>query len=106
MTETEPHNRRLGSARVSTDGQALDAQLAELRREGCAKVYREKASGAQADRCELLRLLKALAPGDVVTVTRIDPASALDLRPFRHSHAGRGRGRAVPVIGGAVSREP
>ena len=43
-----------------------------MRAEGCAKIYREKASGAQADRRELLKLLKALAPGDVVTVTRID----------------------------------
>ena len=52
--------------------QTLDAQLAELKAAGCAKVYREKASGAQADRRELQRMLKALAPGDVVTVTRID----------------------------------
>jgi DNA invertase Pin-like site-specific DNA recombinase len=43
-----------------------------LRAQGCAKVYREKASGARADRRELQRLLKDLAPGDVVTVTRID----------------------------------
>jgi DNA invertase Pin-like site-specific DNA recombinase len=35
-------------------------------------VYREKASGAQADRRELLRMLKDIMPGDVVTVTRID----------------------------------
>ena len=32
----------------------------------------EKASGAQPERRELLRLLKAVATGDVVTVTRID----------------------------------
>jgi DNA invertase Pin-like site-specific DNA recombinase len=67
MTETEPQIRRLGYARVSTYGQTLDAQAA-----GCARIYRETASGAKADRRELLRLLKALAAGDVVTVTRID----------------------------------
>ena len=72
MTETQPQNRRLGYARVSTYGQTLDAQLEQLRAEGCAKIYREKASGAQADRRELLRMLKDLAAGDVVTVTRID----------------------------------
>ena len=72
MTETEPKNRRLGYARVSTYGQTLDAQLAQLRKEGCARIYREKASGAQPTRRELLRMLKAIAPGDVVTVTRID----------------------------------
>jgi DNA invertase Pin-like site-specific DNA recombinase len=43
-----------------------------LRAEGCAKVYREKKSGARPGRRELLKLLKALAPGEVVTVTRID----------------------------------
>jgi DNA invertase Pin-like site-specific DNA recombinase len=72
MTQTDPQNRRLGYARVSTYGQTLDAQLAELKAAGCLKVYREKVSGARADRRELLKLLKTVAPGDVVTVTRID----------------------------------
>ena len=72
MTETEPQNRPLGYARVSTYGQTLAAQLDQLKAAGCSKIYREKASGAQADRKELQRMLKALAPGDVVTVTRID----------------------------------
>ena len=72
MTESEATSRRLGYARVSTYGQTLDAQLVQLHADGCAKVYREKASGARADRRQLLRLLKDLASGDVVTVTRID----------------------------------
>ena len=72
MTETLPVSRGVGYARVSTYGQTLDAQLEQLRGDGCVKVYREKASGVQADRRELQRMLKALAPGDVVTVTRID----------------------------------
>src|ERR1700732_2372769 len=72
MTGTDTQTRRLGYARVSTYGQTLDAQLEQLRREGCAKIFREKASGAQADRRELLKLLKNIIPGDVVTVTRID----------------------------------
>ena len=55
MTESQPKTRRLGYARVSTYGQTLDAQLEQLRKEGCAKIYREKASGAQADRRELLQ---------------------------------------------------
>ena len=72
MTETHLQNRRLGYARVSTYGQALDAQLEQLRPADCSKIYREKVTGARADRRELLKLLAALAPGDVVTVTRID----------------------------------
>ncbi len=72
MTESDLQTRRLGYARVSTYGQTLDAHLEQLRADGCARIYREKASGAQPTRRELLRMLKALAPGDVVTVTRID----------------------------------
>src|ERR1700733_3171684 len=72
MTESPAADRRLGYARVSTYGQTLDAQLERLRAEGCTKIYREKASGAQSERRELKRLLKALAHGDVVTVTPID----------------------------------
>ncbi len=72
MTETRPPNRRLGYARVSTYGQTLQAQLEQLRAEGCEKIYREKVTGARADRRQLLRLLKDLTSGDVVTVTRID----------------------------------
>jgi DNA invertase Pin-like site-specific DNA recombinase len=72
MTESNPQNRRLGYARVSTYGQTLDAQLDQLRKAGCTKIFREKVTGARVDRRELLKLLKAVAPGDVVTVTRID----------------------------------
>jgi hypothetical protein len=35
-------------------------------------LYREKVTGAHNDRRELLKMLKHIAPGDVVTVTRID----------------------------------
>ncbi len=71
MTETTPSNR-LGYARVSTYGQTLDAQLDQLRADGCGTIYREKASGARADRRELGRMLRRIEVGDVVTVTRID----------------------------------
>lgn len=70
--QREEGGAKYGYARVSTYGQTLDAQLEQLKAEGCDKVYREKASGAQPDRKELQRMLKALAPGDTVTVTRID----------------------------------
>jgi DNA invertase Pin-like site-specific DNA recombinase len=72
MTEIDPQNRIIGYARVSTYGQTLDAQLEQLQAAGCTKIYREKATGARMERRELQRMLKALSPGDVVTVTRID----------------------------------
>jgi DNA invertase Pin-like site-specific DNA recombinase len=74
MTETHPEKWLIGYARVSTYEQTLDAQLEQLRAAGCSSrnIYREKVTGARADRRELLRMLDRLAPGDVVTVTRID----------------------------------
>ena len=61
-----------GYARVSTSGQDLASQLAALKAAGVAKVYSEKASGAKSDRPQLAKLIKALAPGDQVIVTRLD----------------------------------
>jgi DNA invertase Pin-like site-specific DNA recombinase len=61
-----------GYARVSTDGQSLDAQLEQLRRAKCSKIFQEKMSGMRADRAQLARLMKVLKAGDVVLVTRLD----------------------------------
>jgi DNA invertase Pin-like site-specific DNA recombinase len=61
-----------GYARVSTDGQTLASQDAQLHAAGCAKVYAEKASGARGDRPELAKLLRRLDAGDVLMVTRLD----------------------------------
>ena len=72
MTGTDRPSRLIGYARVSTYGQTLDAQLEQLKAAGCAKIFREKATGARPDRRELLRMLRHVAAGDVVTVTRID----------------------------------
>src|SRR5436190_10064219 len=74
MVETHSEKRLIGYARVSTYGQTVDSQLEQLRAAGCGSrnIYREKVTGARADRRELNRMLAELAPGDVVTVTRID----------------------------------
>ena len=61
-----------GYARVSTDGQSVDAQVKQLRAAGAEKVFRETASGAQTDRRELARALKSLGEGDTLLVTRLD----------------------------------
>jgi DNA invertase Pin-like site-specific DNA recombinase len=64
-----------GYARVSTDGQSVDAQVAALSKHGAAKVVREVASGAKTDRAKLRRLLDQLDAGDVLMVTRLDRPS-------------------------------
>ena len=62
----------LGYARVSTDGQSLDAQQAALAAAGAEKVFAEKISGAVADRKAMAKAIAALGPGDAPLVTRLD----------------------------------
>jgi DNA invertase Pin-like site-specific DNA recombinase len=62
----------VGYARVSTDGQTLDAQQSALTAAGAERVFAEKASGAVTDRKALGRALSALGAGDVLLVTRLD----------------------------------
>src|SRR5258707_12180661 len=59
-------------ARVSTDGQSVDAQVRQLKAAGAEKVWRETASGAKTDRAQLRRVLDQLDAGDVLMVTRLD----------------------------------
>src|SRR5262245_32873853 len=61
-----------GYARVSTEGQTLAAQEANLHEAGAAKVFKEKISGAANHRAKLHRLLKTIGAGDIVIVTRLD----------------------------------
>ena len=62
----------LGYARVSTDGQTLEAQEEALRSSGATRIFSEKISGAITDRKALGRALAALGAGDVLLVHRFD----------------------------------
>lgn len=62
----------IGYARVSTDGQSLDAQVAELKAAGATIVLDEKVSGALTDRVALKRAIAAVKAGDVLLVARLD----------------------------------
>ena len=70
--------------RVSTEQQDI-ARQEEIARGArtagyyVAGVYREKASGARADRPELLRMIGDLQPGEVVIAEKIDRISRLPL---------------------------
>src|SRR4051812_12892266 len=84
----------LGYARVSTDGQSLTAQVAELKAAGCAEIFQEKISGAKSDRKQLTKLLGRLEPEDVMVVTRLDrlARSTRDLLNILGSASDKGAG--------------
>jgi DNA invertase Pin-like site-specific DNA recombinase len=92
-----------GYARVSTDAQDLTSQLAQLKAAGCDKVFREKITGATADRPQLKKLMAALAHGDVVIIPAVDRLSrdTTDLlviaRDMQRAGAGL-RSLAEPVV--------
>ncbi len=65
----------IGYARVSTNDQETNAQVAALKNAGCDRIYQEKASGGRWDRPELHRLLDQLRKGDVLVVWKLDRLS-------------------------------
>lgn len=92
-----------GYARVSTTGQDLAQQLAQLTAAGCVKVYREKMSGATAERPQLKRAISGLGHGDVLMVAATDrlARNTRDLLNILHAvkEAGAGfRSLAEPMV--------
>jgi DNA invertase Pin-like site-specific DNA recombinase len=62
----------VGYARVSTEGQTLEAQQAALAGAGAERVFAEKISGAVTERRALAKAIAILGPGDILLVTRLD----------------------------------
>ena len=64
---------KYGYARVSTDDQSPALQLTALKRAGCKTIFKDEGlSGATTKRPDLTRCLKALQPGDTLTVWKLD----------------------------------
>ena len=70
--------RIYGYARVSTSGQELDIQLAQLDAAKCERVFSEKESGVKDKRPVLSHLLRKLRPGDVVIVCALGGVDSKD----------------------------
>jgi DNA invertase Pin-like site-specific DNA recombinase len=66
-----------GYARVSTAAQDESGQVRQLKAAGyeSKNIFREKITGTAADRPQLGRLMKKLAPGDVVITPAVDRLS-------------------------------
>jgi len=92
-----------GYARVSTDAQDLTAQLKDLKAAGCERVFKEKVTGATADRPQLKKPLATVGHGDVVIIAAVDRLSrdTTDLmviaRDLQKAGAGL-RSLAEPVV--------
>src|SRR5712675_2429328 len=86
-----------------TDAQDLTSQIAQLKAAGCEKIFREKITGTTADRPQLKKLMRDLAPGDIVIIPAVDRLSrdVTDLlvivRDMQRAGAGL-RSIAEPVV--------
>lgn len=66
----------IGYARVSTQQQNLDRQVAALSAAGCDRIFAEKASGrSTGNRPELAKAIAAMNPGDVLILAEWDRAT-------------------------------
>src|SRR5580704_3538784 len=72
MTGTHPQIAVSATPVSAPTGRRSTPSLSSCGVAGCTKIFREKVTGAHSDRRQLLKMLDTLAPGDVVTVTRID----------------------------------
>jgi DNA invertase Pin-like site-specific DNA recombinase len=86
--------RMMGYARVSTADQDLGLQWEALRQAGCQEphIFCDTASGAHAARPGLEACLRALAPGDMLVVWRLD-------------RLGRSMAHLVTLIEGLLQRQ-
>ena len=78
---------RIGYARVSTNGQDYTAQVEALKAAACDRIYSEKASAKDLKgRPQFEKLKRALLPGDVVVVAKLDrlARSSRDLHNILH----------------------
>lgn len=62
----------IGYARVSSVAQRTEAQLPDLRKAGCKRIYQENVSGTKKQRPELEKCLDRLDKGDTLVVWRLD----------------------------------
>lgn len=61
-----------GYARVSTAQQDYATQIADLKREGAVKIYKDKYTGTTANRPEFDKLMTEIKNGDTLIVTKLD----------------------------------
>ena len=90
---------KIGYARVSTESQSLDRQIAALRTAGCDEIFREKLSGkAVKGRPQLERAIDALGTNDVFVVAEWDRATRSMMDGLHIMQRVADRGALVQVL--------
>ena len=69
---TKEGKLKIGYARVSTNDQNLENQIALLKKAGCEDIFEEKISGAKKSRPELEQLLSQIRKDDTLVVCKLD----------------------------------
>ena len=103
LMRNEAKTMRIGYARVSTLDQKPDLQLEKLREAGCEQVIVEKASGARADRPELIRLLsEILREGDTLVICKLDRLARSLKQLIQTAEELKGRGIGLVSLTDAI----
>jgi DNA invertase Pin-like site-specific DNA recombinase len=66
---------KIGYARVSTEDQNLHLQEDALKKEGCERIYTDKASSVSSERIGLNSALAFMRPGDTLVVWKLNRLS-------------------------------
>ncbi|PKQ78982.1 hypothetical protein CJP16_09520 [Aeromonas sobria] len=100
--------KRFGYARVSTEAQNTDRQLAAFTELHLDHVYEDKATGANTDRPQLQELLSMVESGDHVYVYSIDrlARNTVDLLTMTESLHSRGVALTILDRGLTISADP
>ena len=97
--------KRIGYARVSTQRQDGDSQIAQLEAAGCSQIFSEKISTrvSEEQRSELQQALDAIQPGDVLVVTKLDRLGRTQREVINRLHDLQEKGVFVRTLDGLVS---
>jgi DNA invertase Pin-like site-specific DNA recombinase len=96
----------IGYARVSTNGQSNDIQIAKLKEAGCQLIRKEKVSGRSRDgRTELQNIIDFIRPGDTLVVHKLDRLGRSTRDVLNLVHELESKGAHLRVLEPAVSTE-
>ena len=91
--------RKIGYARVSSEGQNLDRQIAALQAERCEVIFREKASGKDMKkRPQLAKAIDALPTKGVLVLAEWDRATRSLIDGIHIMEAVHKRGAYIKVL--------